>query len=1426
MKVAGFDLGTNSIGIAVRDTEKSDELTEQLDYFSVVTFPCGVGTGKTGEFSYAAERTQKRSQRKLYKVRRYRKWSTLALLIQYDFCPLSLEELDRWRVYDKERGLKRQYPVESETFARWIRLDFDGDGMPDCTPYQLRKSLVETKLDLSLPSDRYKVGRALYHIAQRRGFKSSRGETAKEQESAEQADNSNEAVSLQKSEEKKSKLLTDFMKAHDCPTVGYALALLIEQGIRVRGSEYQAVRSQYMEEVETIFRFQGMYERFPEFCQGILSRKKGEGTIFYKRPLRSQRGLVGKCTLEPNKPRCPIAHPDFEEFRALVFLNNIKYRQSAEDPWLTLGSDMKEELMASKFYRCQTTFLFKEIREWLEKKTGWSLSKKGKTVNYSDRDSVSASPVTARLRHLLGDDWKNWTFVSEFEKCGHDKVARKAVYTAYDIWHVCYDCDDEDFLSDFAANKLSFDSQQTKKLVRLYEEMRQGYAMLSLKAIRNILPFLRKGYIYSTAVMLAKIPEIVGREKWNVYEKDFVAQVHLLQQRVSDERLVLNIVNTLIANYKSNDYEERWAEHNYNYVLDDSDRADVLKAAVGCIGQKTWESKPKAERDELLKKVEERYQAFFADHKRKYYEMPKMKDVLKAELVGVFSDIEAKSFDRLYHPSDLEVYPHSATGLLGSPVTGALKNPMAMRVLYSLRREVNALLKKGIIDADTRIVIETARELNDANMRAAVADYQKKREKENQKIREILVELLGKRDYSDTEVDKTRFLLEQHDILDVAAMSQAEKKTKKNTEKQKAEKFDRDTTKYRLWLEQGCRCIYTGKVINITSLFNDNLYEIEHTIPRSLSFDNSQANLTVCDAHFNRHVKKNRIPTQLDNYDEIYMRITPWVEKVERLADRVKAWTDAAKRAQDKDRKDYCIRQRHQWQMELDYWRDKVNRFTMTEVTDGFRNSQLVDTRIITKYAYHFLKTVFERVDVQKGAVTADFRKMLGVQSLEEKKNRDRHSHHAIDATVLTLVPAANVRDRLLQLFYEKEEAERFSGNAGLKERAFLSELKRLNFRGVSRLPGFVDEKILINHTVRDRTLVPASRKLRRRGKEVLFDGKNRRMTGDSIRGQLHGDTFYGAIRQYCFDDDHRVIRDADGKPCETDVMYVVRKEFRAKGNSGDAGGFALWADVEKSIVDKALYRMMRSQFADDVSFKDAYAQGIYMLDRAGRRVNKIRHIRCWASRVNNPLVVRKHTHLSDREYKQNYYAVNGENTYLAIYWDGVSNNNDFDCKSLMDLARMKPTDRNPLHFFPPQKKVGKGKKAVFMPLYAVLKPGTRVLVFNPDEFGNKQRLTIDGYKHIIQHLDRSQLMRRLYHMVGFDSGDDRIQFKYHLEARNDNRLMEAFPENKYGKVGKIGFSYFDLELEQPKLRLSRSNYYFLIEGKDFEIDGDSIVFK
>ena len=108
MKTIGLDLGTNSIGIAIRNRDNGKEIIEQLEYFSSVIFKSGVGSGKTGEFSYAAERTKKRRTRRLYQARKYRIWATLKLLIENDCCPLSMEDLEQWSRYDKALGLKRQ----------------------------------------------------------------------------------------------------------------------------------------------------------------------------------------------------------------------------------------------------------------------------------------------------------------------------------------------------------------------------------------------------------------------------------------------------------------------------------------------------------------------------------------------------------------------------------------------------------------------------------------------------------------------------------------------------------------------------------------------------------------------------------------------------------------------------------------------------------------------------------------------------------------------------------------------------------------------------------------------------------------------------------------------------------------------------------------------------------------------------------------------------------------------------------------------------------------------------------------------------------------------------------------------------------------------------------------------------------------------
>ena len=110
-KILGIDLGTNSIGLAVRNTDSGNNIVDQLEYYTSIIFKSGVGNGDKGEFSYAAERTRFRSTRRLYQSRKYRIWATLRLLIEHGCCPLTNDELDQWSRYDKSKGLKRQYPI-------------------------------------------------------------------------------------------------------------------------------------------------------------------------------------------------------------------------------------------------------------------------------------------------------------------------------------------------------------------------------------------------------------------------------------------------------------------------------------------------------------------------------------------------------------------------------------------------------------------------------------------------------------------------------------------------------------------------------------------------------------------------------------------------------------------------------------------------------------------------------------------------------------------------------------------------------------------------------------------------------------------------------------------------------------------------------------------------------------------------------------------------------------------------------------------------------------------------------------------------------------------------------------------------------------------------------------------------------------------
>ena len=1428
-KIFALDLGTNSIGWALRNPDLTEN---QIEKVGVITFPTGVGKDDYGKYtkSYAAERTKKRSTRRLYQSRKYRLWATLEHLIIEGYCPLSIEGLNKWRHYSKEEALKnnnggRVYPIDNLAFDAWIKLDFKGDGKPDYTsPYQLRKELAEVKLDFTKEENKFKLGRALYHIAQRRGFKSSRKGTDDVKEKEEIGDNE---IELQYSEKKKSKRLKELFPDFDSSLpIGIFLANKENEGKKVRLDITQyLVREDYKNEIKHTFQLQGLGFEHLLFIKLVESGKnKNDGSIFYKRPLRSQKGLIGKCTLERNKYRAPISHPAFETFRAWSFLNNIKYKPSGDKNayWRPLPLDLKQSIYNDKFFRkSKGYFPFLEIADFIRAKgNNWEL-------NYKPKTTVTGCPVSARLKDIFGDDYLRIQIAKE-----KAPKSDKAYYDIEDIWHVLFNYEDQEFVSEFATEKLKLNEVKTKQFVIAWNALPVGYGMLSINAITKINKFLEKGLIYTEAVLLANIPEIIGKEVWNSNEQFFLENISNLIDENRRQKTILNIVNNLVSQHKN--LEQKFGYKDNTYQLDSRDKQDIQEAIEEAFGIKRWQEKDNAEKEQIINIITDCYQAYFKTSglTRKdingerhfeiksgnhfyyktdsgYYRLPKLIDTL-AEFLQLHFEVTDRQIQSIYHPSEINIYPPAKPdkdGILklGSPKTGSFKNPMAMRTLHELRKLVNYMIVTNQIDSDTRIVVEVARELNDANKRWAIEAWQKQREAENQEFALAIEQLVKEKpnmnadNKNEIDIDKTRIWYEQNDEETVPLISDAKKEIKgikwseniKNSYKQIiAQKSLVD--KYRLWKEQECQCIYTGNMIKITDLFKENLIDFEHTIPRSKSFDNSLANLTVCYADFNRTVKKNQIPYTLNNYAEILPRIEKWKEKVERIKQQIDFWKTKAKKASDKQWKDDAIRQRHLWQMDLDYWKNKVDRFTIAEITTGFKNSQKVDTQLISKYALHYMKTYFEKVEVQKGSITAEFRKIYKLQVADEKKDRSKHSHHAKDAAVLTLIPVAAKRDAILEKYYEsKENKTPFTDTEPYKG------FKREFVWGI-------DDTVLINNITNGQALTPAKRKIRKRGKEQFIKGTNQSMwaTGDSIRGQLHQETFYGAIKPAKRDEKGILQKDEEGKFIQEEkIKYVVRVPFQYKKDSSTPG-FKTIEEIEKQVVDQGLKAQIKKQVGKADNLKDAFDKGIYLLDKNGNpHGNKIRHIRVWAS-VAEPLIIKKQTNLSNADYKQHYYAGNATNSYFAMYKG--EGKKDFDYRNLLETAQFLSTNRikNPKELFEPSIIITKGKKIIEMVLAYVLENGMKVIFKKNDEDDLKK-------------LPNSELLKRLYVYTSYEdnNGSSNLKFKYHLAAREKLKISEKYKESE-----------INFENPNPTLRLSYSKYDFIVENYDFIINMDGTI--
>lgn len=467
-KVLGLDLGTNSIGWAVVDDEQHKILGMGSRIFPEGVVNLGEGDGR--EASKNSSRTDDRGARRQFFRRRLRKRYLLRELAKHNMCPLDYKDVKIWN---------QKVIFNNENLQAWLRLN----------PYELRAKAIREQILLE------ELGRIFYHMIQRRGFQSnsrSAGADTNEKSVIYQGDSKIGKIGIAetsesiKSRETLGTYLNEIYPKENKPFV---------DGLERIRNRY-TTRQMYIDEFEAIWEHQKQYHKVltDELKTIFGGRKKDgyaeDGVLFHQRPLRSQKHLVGNCTFETKKTKCPISAIPNEQRRVYEWVNTVKCDLAGEPVKIT--EEDKANIVKLLFSKEKVKF--KEVRKAIGKLDGHY------QFNYKDDDAIVGAHTISNLsnKKFFGKQWFEYT---EKEQ--------------EDIWHVLYSFDDRDKLKQYAIEHWGFDEVRAEKISKF--NLKDGYANLSRKAINNILPFLQLGFTFDVAVALGGVKNALGNN-WETHK--------------------------------------------------------------------------------------------------------------------------------------------------------------------------------------------------------------------------------------------------------------------------------------------------------------------------------------------------------------------------------------------------------------------------------------------------------------------------------------------------------------------------------------------------------------------------------------------------------------------------------------------------------------------------------------------------------------------------------------------------------------------------------------------------------------------------------------------------------------------------------------------------------------------------------------------
>lgn len=881
--VLGLDLGTSSIGWAVIE-QVGGYPVSVLDAGASV-FPAGKSSVRGVEKTNNEDRRSHRQARRQLARRRLRKQHLLRVLIDKGMCPLTQSELDGWMKWDSSipPEERRVFP-SSARFNEWLAQD----------PYLLRaQAIVKPLVDDPRGgfTAREKLGRILYAIIQHRGFLSSRVGKKEGKIYSSTMEKDGKTGIDETRVELKGRTLGQYLYSiapksgdpFDSPQERvrsrYTLReMYVDEFDRIwsiqakplglddesittthyryskgspdnrensqRLARYRAkdpyARVEQLEDNQLRFVYTTTDSLREQLAGKIWRDKEGhlrffskDSTLFWQRPLRSQKGLRDKCIYESYKVQDPktnrfitygpsvvsISHPYFEVFRALQTIHNIRIRGEKPD---TLLLQPILELLLSRDRSIKLIDLKNRLKLNAE-------------VDYPDDFEFPGCPTIAGISKIVKSPKRSLSV--------RDSLARLVLPFDLDlyirIWEKLFFFDDNHLLAENlkGLQDVTFVDDLEEMLSKI--SLSEDFSNVSLHALRNIVPYMLRGEELYEAVLLGGV-----------------------RNAVKNDALV-------------DKYDDKLREKIHSY--------GALK------------------RGEMVDEVVA------------YLQNPDGPFHLKMP--------EYKLRRLLYHPSQ-STEEHRIQDLL--PPVETLRNPLVEQALWAMRRQVNYLL-----------------------------DYYRAHLAPDFRFSEIHVELA--RDLKSSV--KGRTLMRQRQLENKEVNDRARDALRGLGLRPSRENIQ----KYRLYKEISDRnkgivcCPYTGRTIKglTDALGSQSSLQIEHIVPRTVTYDDSLANKTLCDADFNRR-KGNLTPWQ-------YYQKNP--SPKEWGAD---SWEEISGRA-------FAL---------LPY--QKAKKFVNKDIPDQLSGDQLVDTAYISRKAEEYLTYICDpdNIRIFPGSVTAQLRHLWGLNGI------------------------------------------------------------------------------------------------------------------------------------------------------------------------------------------------------------------------------------------------------------------------------------------------------------------------------------------------------------------------------------------------------------------------------------------------------------